>query len=208
MAVHVRQACVSLLAGHVVVGLMVSTVQNWTPCSFPAFWGSLCLSLIYQLALLGKYQDLVAGRLKRLNSPCIKLVLCVYLSMLVASHRFPIRFHPVSTYCIYLMFRFEAGFECHCPVRGGRERASASSALMSHFWKHWLVDLLTCEFLQRRKGQSWSWSSCCWSSLSADSWWLVSVVFPHGQALSNSCVGESDLFSFFFPFFYFFLGIL
>lgn len=49
-----QQVCASLLTCPMAVGLALSTVQNRTPCSFPAFWGYLRLSLICQLALLDK----------------------------------------------------------------------------------------------------------------------------------------------------------
>lgn len=146
----------------------------------------------------------MAGRHRRLNSPYPKLVLCVYLSMLLASHRFLIRFYLISIYCIYLVFGFELGFECYFPVCAVRERASASSALMSHFWKHWPVVLSTCELLQRRRGQSWSWSSCCWSSLSADSWWGWSTCyFPMDQPSAALSWERVTFFPFFLSFLFF-----
>lgn len=69
----------------------------------------------------------------RLNSPSAKRVLCIYLSLLVASHRDPIKFDPISNYCMYLVFGLEAGFKCFHPVCADGERVNTSSALMSHF---------------------------------------------------------------------------
>lgn len=69
--------------------------------------------------------------------------------MLVASHRFPARFYPIIISCTYFGFGFEAGFQCLCPVCADRERVAAPGALLSHFWKHWLVEVSTCESEQR-----------------------------------------------------------
>lgn len=52
----------------------------------------------------------MAGRHKTLNSPYTKLVLCVYISTLVAIHRFPASVFPIITHALISGLDWKQGF--------------------------------------------------------------------------------------------------
>lgn len=87
----------------------------------------------------------MAGRHKRLISPYTNLVLCVYISMLVASHRF-------LSLALISGLDWKQGFDAF--VRAARGRVGAPGALLSHFWEHWPVEVPTCESGQRSRGRA------------------------------------------------------